>query len=398
VVELGRGLADALAAAHEAGVLHRDVKPANVMRTPHGTYQLADFGLARFVDATQTMGRSVLATVAYAAPEILDGKPATAASDVYSLGATLHAALRGRPPFESGPDDAPIAVAVRVLTTQPPDLRLSGVPSALAEVVERAMAREPGDRYSSAAELRGALSALDLGPPDRTEPRAAVRRDAAGLTAVLPPAPTVVTAPATRPGPLADGPPATRPQPARRGKVAAALALLVLFAAAAVVIVRNGQENGRGDQSSEEPPTSETVPPDTSAPETTAPVTTGAAEVSTTPPAAVATTVAPPGTVSVVQAVRDYYALMDAGRIDEGFALLSPAYQERTGESSYRGFWQTIHRVEVLEAQGDGLSVDATLRYTRTDGTTSTEDVVLQFVRDPGTGALLIDDYRLDPS
>jgi hypothetical protein len=84
---------------------------------------------------------------------------------------------------------------------------------------------------------------------------------------------------------------------------------------------------------------------------------------------------------------------MDAGRLDEGFARLSPAYQERTGEGSYRGFWQTIDRVEVLDAQSDGLSADATLRYTRTDGTTSTESVVVRFVRDPETGALLIDDY-----
>ena len=162
VVTLGCDLADALAAAHEAGVLHRDVKPANVLRTPHGTYQLADFGVARFVDATQTLGVSLMATVAYAAPEVLDGKPATAASDVYSLGATLHAALRGRPPYESGPDDAPIALAVRVLTTAPPDLRAEGVPVALAEVVERAMAREVTDRHPSAAALRDALEALDL--------------------------------------------------------------------------------------------------------------------------------------------------------------------------------------------------------------------------------------------
>ena len=99
--------------------------------------------------------------------------------------------------------------------------------------------------------------------------------------------------------------------------------------------------------------------------------------------------------MSVVQAVRDYYALMDAGRIDEGFARLSAAYQERTGESSYRGFWQTIDRVEVLDAQTDDLSASATLRYTRTDGTTSTESVIVRFVRAPGTGALLIDDYSL---
>ena len=167
VVELGRGLADALAAAHEAGVLHRDVKPANVLRTPHGTYQLADFGVARFVDATQTLGGSLLATVAYAAPEVLDGRPATAASDVYSLGATLHAALRGRAPFESGPDDAPLrwpcACSRRHLRT----CGRPASPSALAEVVERAMAREPADRYPSAAALRDALTALDLGAPDQ---------------------------------------------------------------------------------------------------------------------------------------------------------------------------------------------------------------------------------------
>ena len=99
--------------------------------------------------------------------------------------------------------------------------------------------------------------------------------------------------------------------------------------------------------------------------------------------------------MSAVQAVRDYYALMDAGRIEEGFARLSPAYRERTGEGSYRAFWQTIAGVEVLDARSDELVVDATLRYTRTDGTTSTEAVILRFIRDPSTGALLIDDYRL---
>ena len=193
VVELGRGLADALATAHEAGVLHRDVKPANVLRTSHGTYQLADFGVARFVDTTQTLGGLLVATIAYAAPEVLDGRPATAASDVYSLGATLHAALRGRAPFESGPDDAPVALALRVLTTPPPDLRATGVPSALAEVVERAMAREPADRYPSAAALRDALERAR----SRSSRSDGVPRGRSGAmpprrTAALPPAlPTV---------------------------------------------------------------------------------------------------------------------------------------------------------------------------------------------------------------
>ncbi|MBA2282630.1 MAG: hypothetical protein H0W25_15580, partial [Acidimicrobiia bacterium] len=94
-------------------------------------------------------------------------------------------------------------------------------------------------------------------------------------------------------------------------------------------------------------------------------------------------------------AVRSYYALLDGGRIDEGFARLSPAYQERTGQGSYRGFWNTIDSVEVLEVQGGDRTATATLRYTSNNGSTSTENVTLRFVEDPDTGGLLIDDYRV---
>jgi hypothetical protein len=421
VIELGRGLADALAAAHEAGVLHRDVKPPNVLLTPHGTYQLADFGVARFVDATQTQGGSLLGTVAYAAPEVLDGLAATVASDLYSLGATLHAALRGRAPYESGPDDAPLALAVRVLTTPPPDLQAAGVPGALAEVVGRAMARDPADRYPSAVAMRDALSGLDLGAPDQAARRAAVERQVTGrISAVRPgstldalaerevterppvvgPASTLDMAAETTTAPFPGERTAARPRstpptgPARRGRVLAILALLVLLTGAAVVVL---DQEGRPERSSEVPAaTVETAPPETTAPETTAAETTRPPEVVTTA-TETPTTTAPPTeeTVSAVQAVRDYYALMDDGRIEEGFARLSPAYRERTGEGSYRAFWQTIDGVAVLDARSDDLVVDATLRYTRTDGTTSTEAVILRFIRDATTGALLIDDYRL---
>ena len=151
----------------------------------------------------------------------------------------------------------------------------------------------------------------------------------------------------------------------RRRRVLAVLALLVLLTGAAVVVLAIVDHDGTRDQSSGEPPaTVETPTAETSAPPTTAPETTPAPEVVTTPE----TTrrprwsrprrrraPAPPhrhltGRCRWSRPVRDYYALMDAGRIDEGFARLSPAYQERTGESSYRGFWQTIDRVEVLDA------------------------------------------------
>ena len=85
---------------------------------------------------------------------------------------------------------------------------------------------------------------------------------------------------------------------------------------------------------------------------------------------------------------------MDAGRLDEAWGRLSPAYQARTGRSSYEGFWRTIRSVQVLDVREGERSAVATLRYVRTDGTTSTEAAYLGFVEDRRTGALLIDQFR----
>lgn len=383
VVSIGRDLADGLAAAHAAGVLHRDLKPANVLRTQYGALQLADFGVARFVDTTQTVGGDVTATVPYAAPEVLAGAASSEASDVYSLGATLHAALRGRPPYESGPDEAAIALAVRVLNDAPPDLRAFGVPDALASVIEQAMARDVSDRFQTAAALRDALDAVDLGPAP-TEP-------ATTVLAPVPP-PPAPTPTATEPVPIV-APAPVAPAPVRRGEpprgqgwILVVLALLVAAVAAALILLGDG---GDDDDPASGPDTTltpkDTVPPATEATEATVDTT------STT--AAPAEEPAGPDVTDAVEAVRSYYALMDAGRIGEGWARLSPAYQERTGERSYRGFWESVEAVEVLEASGDGDVATATLRYTRNDGSTSTEHATLRFV-EAEDGALLIDDYR----
>src|SRR5688572_7739404 len=173
VVRIGRALADALAASHRVGLLHRDVKPANVLFTAYGVPQLADFGVARFADATATHS-GLAATVAYAAPEVLQGEPATTASDVYSLGATLHAALRGEAPFRRVDGEPAVATAMRVLSDEPAHLKAAGVPAALAAVVERAMAKDPAHRYPTAQELRHALETVDLGVATRKRPTAAV--------------------------------------------------------------------------------------------------------------------------------------------------------------------------------------------------------------------------------
>ncbi|MET0729499.1 MAG: serine/threonine-protein kinase [Acidimicrobiales bacterium] len=409
VARLGTGLADALAAAHDAGVLHRDVKPANVLRTPYGALQLADFGIARFVDTTQTMG-APLATVAYAAPEVLAGEPAAEASDVYSLGATLLAALLGRPPYEARADEAPIALAVRVLSDDPPDLRAAGVPSALADVVERAMARDPAERYATAAELRDALDAVDLTPypPDGTTV-AAAGQSALELFPVpvplasRPPNRTdrVVVAPSS-PDPGDGSDPDATDGPRRSPWIVVGLGLalaLGLFLVSGLGGGADGDDGELSERTATTAPSGTETPPSTA--EATVTTTTTAAPVTTTTAAPVTTTTAEPAsraaaaTMLPAQAVRDYYALMDAGRIDEGFARLSPAYQERTGERSYRRFWESVDGVEVLDAQGDGLQATATLRYRLDDGSTSTERVTLRFIEDPSGAGLLIDDYRV---
>jgi hypothetical protein len=435
VAQMGRGLADALAAAHAAGVLHRDVKPANVLRTAYGTFQLADFGVARFVDTTQTMGGAVMATVAYAAPEVLAGEPSSAASDVYSLGATLHAALRGKPPYESRPDEAAIALAVRVLSDEPPDLRAEGVPPALAAVIERAMARDVADRWASAAELRDALAGIDVSagasvpaaPAEATVAMAPVIADATqvgrealdpdGIGDATHPVAAVVgtsavddvpwagaAAPSTHvPAPVAAAAPPMSPptSPDRsvrprssgsRGPVLVALVLLIAAVAGALLLL-GGDDGGGGDGDLAGTTASTAAPPSTEAPETSDGTPSTSASSETTPTSTPAATAGVDGSPS--DALRSYYALMDAGRVDEGFARLSPAYQQRTGEDSYRGFWETVAGVEVLEVADDGpLGATATLRYTLDDGSTSTEGVTVRFVED-ADGGLLIDDYRV---
>jgi serine/threonine protein kinase len=104
VAEIGEQLASALIAAHETGIVHRDIKPGNILLTEAGTAKVTDFGISRAVgDVTVTATGEMLGTPAYLAPEVAQGRQATAASDVFSLGATLYAAAEGEPPFGTGP-------------------------------------------------------------------------------------------------------------------------------------------------------------------------------------------------------------------------------------------------------------------------------------------------------
>jgi len=168
VRELGMQVLAALQAAHEARLVHRDVKPSNVLRASDGTWKVADFGIAKSGEAVSelTATGTVLGTPAYMAPERLEGHEATPASDQYSVGVVLYESVSGRRPFVA---DTPVALAYLIQTAEAPPLR-DLAPSAdvgLVEVVARAMHKDPTERFGSAAEMRAAL-ATARGPADRS--------------------------------------------------------------------------------------------------------------------------------------------------------------------------------------------------------------------------------------
>ena len=144
----------ALAAAHAAGVVHRDVKPANILITPDGRVKLTDFGIARAVDgASHTRTGEVLGTPQYLSPEQALGKGATGASDLYALGIITQEMLTGRKPFDSG---SAVATALAQVNDPPPPLP-DWVPSDLRRIVDQSLAKDPADRPTSAAAVAAAL-------------------------------------------------------------------------------------------------------------------------------------------------------------------------------------------------------------------------------------------------
>ncbi len=138
-----RQAAEALAAAHEAGIVHRDVKPSNILVSSEGQVKLSDFGIARAEqDASLTQTGLVTGSPAYLAPEVASGQMAQPAADVWSLGATAFHALAGRPPYEVG--DNVMGALYRIVHEEPPRLEDAGW---LASLLENTMTREPADRW-----------------------------------------------------------------------------------------------------------------------------------------------------------------------------------------------------------------------------------------------------------
>jgi len=162
--EIGMRIAEALEAAHRAGIVHRDVKPRNILMSEYGP-ALADFGIARSVTSLEWSSTLVQFTPMHAAPEILDGEVPTVQADIYGLGSTLYTMLNGKPPF-AGPDgESLVRFHRRLLEQQMPELLRSDVPAEFEEVLSQALAKDPADRFRSAREMRDALEAVV--PPSR---------------------------------------------------------------------------------------------------------------------------------------------------------------------------------------------------------------------------------------
>lgn len=183
VAKIGLALLDGLAAAHAAGVLHRDVTPRNVMLTDDGQALLGDFGVAVFAEesfrANATREDVLLASPAYVAPERVLAGESTTSTDLWSLGATLYLAVEGRPPYER---QTPIEQLTALMQEPPDEMRRSG---ALAAVIGGLLRRDPGDRLT-AVQARPLLEAALAGQPPAPRSRVAQRKlTVAGLVVAI---------------------------------------------------------------------------------------------------------------------------------------------------------------------------------------------------------------------
>lgn len=326
-------IADALKAAHDAGVVHRDVKPSNVLLATPDRALLTDFGIARTHDATMTSG-VLTASPAYLAPEVAAGKGATRASDVWSLGATLFHMLEGRAPYDVV-DGNVLGVLYRIIEEEPPQSRRAGW---LAPLLAGTMTKDPEQRWPL-ERVQAFLGGRD----------ATVRIAGIGDTAERP---AVVVPP---------------PRDRRRLAVIAAAAVLAVAVVAGIVaLMTRGDGNAQAGVN-------------------------GAHGSSTSPsasPSGSASSVAGPTEAGVSNFVQSY---LDSAPKDPaaGFAMLTPGYQQASGGlSGYERFWGNvtgIHGLSAIASTLDPLGASYTYTYTLRGEGKHTEKVHLSLVFQNGT-------------
>ena len=352
-----RQAADALAAAHAEGIVHRDVKPSNILVTQAGEVKLSDFGIARAeADATLTQTGLVTGSPAYLAPEVASGAVATDAADVWSLGATLFHALAGHPPYEVS--DNVLGALYRIVHEEPPRL---DDPGWLAPLLAHTMTREPGERWSM-AQVRDFLDAGPSGVVVHPEP-AVSQVDGQTQVMMVTPAEPIAVPPIVAEPDLAQEPsvPGRRAAVRRRSGSAFSTWLLLGLAAAVVVMIAVAIALTRGGSGAGGPAAQQTSSSRTSS------------SSSSSAPAD------QPTAQGMEQFVTDY-ASTAAGDPSSSWKMLTRDFQRAShGFGSYQRFWSqwTSAQVSDVQANPDDLSVRYHIVYTRSDGSTVPDDVSL---------------------